>query len=558
MASIINTNINSITAQRNLAMTQSSLATSMQRLSSGLRINSAKDDSAGLAISERFTTQIRGLNQASRNANDGISLAQTAEGALAEVTSNLQRIRELAVQSANSTNSASDRAALNQEVQQRIAEVERVASSTSFNGQKILDGSFGNAVFQVGANVGETINLGLGTSMKSGAIGSFVNVVNSNSVGNTQTTVVGTAGTATNAVSANKAIAGANTYGADPATAYGGVSSATFNGSNFSLNGTNINNSANTVGIIAPAYQSADSAFAKAAAINASGVVGVTASATTSLAFGTTGGTAGTTDFLALTTATAGTGSVGYTLNINGQNVLTYTAAAVTTNTAANTTTAGLSIDSAVSSINQYQSTTGVVASKDSNGNLALVAADGRNIAVSEAITGLDGTTAATVTTAFSRLVEAAAGTPASVTQAQTYRGQLTLQGAASVTVGGTQAAAGIAGSTTLLAASGTLAGQKVDTLANANSAILSMDSALGAVSTLRSTFGAIQNRFESVISTLSTTSENLSSSRSRVQDADFAQETANLSRAQILQQAGTAMVAQANQLPQGVLALLR
>ncbi len=154
MASIINTNINSITAQRNLAMTQSSLSTSMQRLSSGLRINSAKDDAAGLAISERFTTQIRGLNQASRNANDGISLAQTAEGALAEITSNLQRIRELAVQSANATNSASDRAALDQEVQQRLAEIDRVASQTSFNGQKILDGSFGNAVFQVGANVG--------------------------------------------------------------------------------------------------------------------------------------------------------------------------------------------------------------------------------------------------------------------------------------------------------------------------------------------------------------------------------------------------------------------
>ena len=134
MASIINTNINSITAQRNLAMTQTSLATSMQRLSSGLRINSAKDDAAGLAISERFTTQIRGLNQASRNANDGISLAQTAEGALAEITSNLQRIRELAVQSANSTNSASDRDALNQEVQQRLAEIDRVGAQTSFNG----------------------------------------------------------------------------------------------------------------------------------------------------------------------------------------------------------------------------------------------------------------------------------------------------------------------------------------------------------------------------------------------------------------------------------------
>jgi len=171
MASVINTNISSLTAQRNLSMSQASLATSMQRLSSGLRINSAKDDAAGLAISERFTTQIRGLNQAARNANDGISLSQTAEGALGEINNNLQRIRELAVQSANSTNSASDRVALDQEVQQRLAEIDRVATQSSFNGQKILDGTFGNATFQVGANVGETISVGLSTSMRGTAIG---------------------------------------------------------------------------------------------------------------------------------------------------------------------------------------------------------------------------------------------------------------------------------------------------------------------------------------------------------------------------------------------------
>jgi len=171
MASVINTNIGSLTAQRNLSMSQASLATSMQRLSSGLRINSAKDDAAGLAISERFTTQIRGLNQAARNANDGISLSQTAEGALGEIASNLQRIRELAVQSANSTNSASDRVALDQEVQQRLAEIDRVATQSSFNGQKILDGTFGSATFQVGANVGDTIGISLSTSMRGTAIG---------------------------------------------------------------------------------------------------------------------------------------------------------------------------------------------------------------------------------------------------------------------------------------------------------------------------------------------------------------------------------------------------
>src|SRR5688500_14619067 len=171
--SIINTNVMSLNSQRNLATNSASLATTIQRLSSGLRINSAKDDAAGLAISERMSTQITGLNQAARNANDGISLAQTTEGALQEVTSNLQRIRELAVQSANATNSDSDRAALDAEVQQRIAEIDRIASQTSFNGRKVLDGSFGSATFQVGANVGETIGVSLNTSMKTSAVGAL-------------------------------------------------------------------------------------------------------------------------------------------------------------------------------------------------------------------------------------------------------------------------------------------------------------------------------------------------------------------------------------------------
>src|SRR5690606_1316181 len=159
MALGINTNVASLNAQNQLNKSQSLSNQALQRLSSGLRINSAKDDAAGLAISSRFDAQIRGLTVATRNANDGISLAQTAEGALDEITNNLQRIRELAVQSANATNSASDREALNQEVQQRIAEVNRIASQTSFNGLKVLDGTFGDQAFQVGANAGETISI---------------------------------------------------------------------------------------------------------------------------------------------------------------------------------------------------------------------------------------------------------------------------------------------------------------------------------------------------------------------------------------------------------------
>jgi flagellin len=171
MALTINTNVASLNAQRNLTTSQGSLREALQRLSSGLRINSAKDDAAGLAIASRMTTQINGLDQAQRNANDGISLSQTTEGALQEVTNNLQRIRELAVQSANATNSASDRSALDQEVQQRLDEIDRISLQTSFNGQKVLDGSFGNATFQIGANVGEAITVNLSTSMRTAAIG---------------------------------------------------------------------------------------------------------------------------------------------------------------------------------------------------------------------------------------------------------------------------------------------------------------------------------------------------------------------------------------------------
>ncbi len=176
MAAFINTNIASLNAQRNLTASQGALQTSLQRLSSGLRINSAKDDAAGLAIASRFTTQIKGLDQAARNANDGISLAQTGEGALGEISNNLQRIRELAVQASNATNSASDRAALNEEVQQRLQEIDRISATTSFNGQKLLDGTFGSANFQVGASAGETISLSLESSMRADSVGKIASV----------------------------------------------------------------------------------------------------------------------------------------------------------------------------------------------------------------------------------------------------------------------------------------------------------------------------------------------------------------------------------------------
>lgn len=567
MPQLINSNIASLTAQRNLNMSQSSLGQALQRLSSGLRINSAKDDAAGLAIAERFTTQIRGLNQAVRNANDGISLAQTAEGSLGEITNNLQRIRELAVQAANSTNSAADREALDQEVQQRIAEVERIASQTSFNGQKILDGTFGDAAFQIGANVGETIGISLDTSMKSQDIGAFAQASGTDSTLNAGTAVAGTAGTATIAGDYNNTGA-TNTYGAVPTTAfYGGVSSSEIDTTNaLTINSKSVNVSANYVGN--ETGQDATSAYAKAAAINATSIAGVEATASTTINVASSGGSsANGTDFLAVYAGADDTAvDIDYNLQINGVSVLDFdtSGAGIVSTTGGGTTAAntalGVSMTDAVAAINTHSSDTGVVASVNDNGGLTLKAVDGRNITVTESYADLNhATNAATATSAFSQLAQTAAATAASVTNAQTVRGEVELTSTGGdIVMSGTPTTIGFAGTATTVTAASSLAAQNVTTVDNANSTMNAIDAALTSVSQLRSSFGAIQNRFESTIANLQSSSENLSASRSRVLDADFAAETAALTRAQILQQAGVAMLAQANSLPQNVLSLLR
>jgi flagellin len=495
MAMQINTNVASLNAQRNLMTTQSSLATSLQRLSSGLRINSAKDDAAGLAISERFTTQINGLNQAARNANDGISLSQTAESALGELTNNLQRIRELAVQSANATNSASDRAALDQEVQQRVAEIDRIASQTSFNGRKVLDGTFGNAQFQVGANVGETISVNLTTGMRSTQIGQIA-------------TATGTAVTANALTDAGMTIA----VGTGTAVSIGASVAGAANG------------------------QGTDSAYSKVNAINAAGVAGLTATATTTHtgAFSTiTGATQGTD-----TSSTYVAGS--YSLTVNGTAV--YTAQSLAAG-------ASLTGQDVAAQVNLFSTTTGVSASY-AGGNLTFTSVDGRNTNIVETISlGTAGTGGATAGVAGS-------GTGVAAAQEGVVRGTVTLSASDNITMTGQYADIGQAA--TISKDTTTISAVNVLTVAASNTAINRIDSALTSVSSLRSTFGAIQNRFESTISNLTAVSENLSAARSRIKDADFAQETANLTRAQILQQAGTAMLAQANSLPQGVLALLK
>ncbi len=516
MAQTINTNIASLTAQRNLNRSQSSLQTSLQRLSSGLRINSAKDDAAGLAISERFTTQIRGLNQASRNASDAISLSQTAEGALGEVTNNLQRIRELAVQSANATNSASDRAALDKEVQQRLAEIERIATQTSFNNQKVLDGTFGDAAFQIGANVGETITVGLSTSVRTISIGKTADYVNGTSQ-YSSTLAVGQQGTGVDI--ANGLATGDLSIAVGSGSAIGVVASVD--------NSTGSGNAGRT----------ASSAYSKVEAINASGINDLTAVADTTAVF----------DFAAVTAST----TADYTLSINSQTI--YSAF-----------DGGLTGDQVATAINANSADSGVTATFDSaNNRMTLNASDGRNITVSQTggASGVgDGLTATSAgLNNTSNDAKTALTTVAGTAVTETYGGTIRLTSTQAITLSGAnEAYIGYADNSSMALGSSALNSASVTSVDNANTAINRVDAALRSISDLRSSFGAIQSRFESTISNLETTSENLSASRSRILDADFAAETANLTRAQILQQAGVSILSQANALPQSVLALLQ
>ncbi len=400
--SIINTNTISLNAQRNLSTNSASLAQTIQRLSSGLRINSARDDAAGLAISERFTTQIRGLNQAARNSNDGISLAQVAEGALGEVGNNLQRIRELAVQSANATNSASDRLALNSEVSQLVAEVDRVAKQAEFNGTKLLDGSFTAQLFQVGANAGQAIAITETADARSESLGGAV----------------------------FDTFAGAS-VATGTATAGGSIS------------GISVTDSlGNVIAIDDVAFEIGDTGAQItgriAAAINAQ------------------------------------IGESGLYAEANGTGIT-------------------------FSSVRQSINATGAFA--------------GYSVAY---------------------------GTVSSST--------------AGVTLGAAPAANTVApaGNPVFLDA------LDITTFVGAGRALSIVDLSLTTVNGGRADLGAVQNRFQSVVANLNTSSENLTASRSRIRDADYARETAELTRTQILQQAGTAMLAQANQIPQNVLTLLR
>jgi flagellin len=492
MAQVINTNIASLNAQRNLNSSQGALQTSLERLSSGLRINSAKDDAAGLAISERFTAQIRGLNQAVRNANDGISLSQTGEGALSETVNSLQRIRELAIQSANDTNSASDRASLQGEVNQLVSEIQRIATTTQFNGQNILDGSFTSAKFQVGANANQTINVSIGSSEAS-------------NIGSNQATGLARVGAGT--LAAADDIAAGNDVVAQTLTVSG------------NLGQTDVSVAAD------------DSAAAIAAKINdAQASTGVGASART----------------VATLDNVQQTGQITFELTGSGS-----------ANISANVADAS-DLSSLADAINNNSATTGVSAQLSSDRtSIELVNEAGDNIAFEDVTAGA--TTAAfditDAATGSSGVAVNGGGTGDSIV----VGGQVTFDSSQAFTVSTDES-----GGTTLLGADGVsstlqdVASVSVATQEDASNAIATIDGALEFVNGLRADLGAVQSRFESTIANLSTTAENLSAARSRIQDADFAAETAALTRAQILQQAGTSVLAQANQTPQNVLSLLQ
>jgi flagellin len=515
MAQVINTNIASLNAQRNLNSSQSATTTSLQRLSTGLRINSAKDDAAGLAISERMSTQIKGLNQAVRNSNDGISLAQTAEGALQQIGTNLQRIRELSVQSANATNSADDRAALQKEVAQLSSEIGRVAKDTSFNGTSLIDGSFTSKAFQVGANQGQTISINGIANANVNALGSWTSKDTAAAVGG-----VAPVGTPTAAVSGTATLSAAALTAPDATT-------FDYAASKITVNGTAIDLAAVTAGT-----DNATARTAMVAEINTklgdAGIPGLTAAVTGGAGaevitfsnsgkseFSITGDNfAGTLTVKAATPAKSDFAAIaGGGITINGKNIGPIGA----------TSNAASRLSTVASAINNLSAETNVTATVDA-GRLKLTSAKG------DVVVG--GTAAAADMLKETGLV---AGTSAA-------------------------GATNIAGSTTFAKGTAQVGFENLDisTVDGADNAILAMDAALKSVNESRADLGAIQNRFSSVVSSLETTSENLSASRSRIQDTDFAAETASLTRAQILSQAGTAMLAQANSLPNNVLTLLR
>ncbi len=485
MALTVNTNIPSLNTQRNINSTSNALNTSMQRLSTGSRINSAKDDAAGLQISNRLTNQISGLNVATRNANDGISLAQTAEGALQQSTNILQRIRDLAIQAANGSNSDADRSALQKEVSAQQAELSRIAETTTFGGRKLLDGSFGTTSFQVGSNAYETIEVTVkdasATKLGSNQIG-----------GGTSTNAEGT-------TVSGSTVAGSVVAGSGAAFTSGAVK-VVGNGQTADVNIT-----------------STDTAKTLAEKFNGS-IAGLSAGARTVVE--------------ADVALTSGAASFNLTVGDNTVQMVGVTSTEdLATQINSNAGKLGLTAN--------YDSKTEKLTITSSTGeNIKFEAATGGAGAINVAVQGSDGTF----------------GTAQDVFGGATAVGYVKLDSASAFAVTG--ATTQVFGDTkSELSSVGSI---DISTADGAQRALAVVDSALAAIDSQRADLGAVQNRFDNTINNLQNISENASAARSRIMDTDYAAETANLSKNQVLQQAGTAILAQAKQLPQAVLSLLQ
>ena len=476
MALTVNTNVSSLNAQRNLTKSGEGLATSMERLSSGMRINSAKDDAAGLQISNRLTSQINGLAVAQRNANDGISMAQTAEGALNESTNILQRMRELSLQSANGSNSDADRGALQKEVSALQSELTRIAETTSFGGQQLLDGSFGTTKFQIGSNANETISMTLGD-------------ISSDNIGNNDVSGNGTVygGTTDDTLSSNLA-----TMSADSVIGVVGFS--------------------NTVTIT-----DGQGAAAAADNINNAGW-GIEAKAV-----------------LETTLTGLNTGQTG-TLNIGSDNSFDLA-----------------SYNGDAEALAEDMNKVGIEATYDSSTGSIAIKAEGVDGAEIVGATGSTGTASLGGSTA----VDGTTITDASVAST------LELSSGEDFKLTGTNMAevlnATDAGNSATSISSSLNSVYEVDITSQtgAQDALAALDGAISAIDSQRADLGAIQNRFDHTISNLANIQENVSASRSRIQDTDFATETAEMTKNQILQQAGTSILSQANQIPQAAISLL-
>ena len=496
MALTVNTNVASLNTQRNLNTSSKGLDTSLQRLSTGFRINSAKDDAAGLQISNRLTSQINGLNVATRNANDGISLAQTAEGALQQSTGILQRMRDLALQAANGSNGATERAALQGEVAQLQQELNRIADTTSFGGRKILDGTFGSQSFQVGANAYETINVSIGSSDAS-RIG--INRYDSSGIAS-----VASSGGFAALSSGDQGFQGTS------GTIVGKLGTA-----NFTYN---------------TASGSAVSARDIASSINkVSDSTGVTANARTVASLdGVATGTVSFTLYGANDTAGAG---VAISANVTDANDLS----------------------SLADAINKETGTTGIAAV--SNGSSIELVSDRGESVIIESYTDSagSGTTAALFAWGFDVDDGEIATAAALASGGARADGGVQIEAADAFSVTGIDATFGTEGFSTLNAVSSI----DISTSEGAQDALGIVNGAISNIDSQRAQLGAVQNRFENTISNLQNIAENASAARSRIRDTDFAAETSELTKNQILQQAGTAILAQANQLPQAVLSLL-